>query len=44
MKIAAAEAIAACEPSPTTERIIPNALNMEISNKVAQAIMNNYHG
>ena len=44
MKIAAAEAIAACEPSPTTERIIPNALNMEIANKVAQAIMNNYHG
>lgn len=44
MKIATAEAIAACEPSPTAENIIPNALNMEIANKVAQAIMDNYHG
>ena len=44
MKIAAAKAIATCEPSPTSESIIPNALNMEIANKVAQAIMYNYHG
>ena len=43
MKIAAAHAIAACEPNPTKERIIPDALNMNIAQKVAEAIITNNH-
>ncbi len=42
MKIAAARAIANCEPYPTTESIIPNALNLMIAEKVANAIIDNY--
>ncbi len=44
MKVAAAEAIAACELNPTTDRIIPNALNMNIADKVAQAVKDKYRG
>lgn len=42
MKIAAANAIAACEQNPTVDSIIPNALNMEIADKVAQAVIDNF--
>ncbi len=44
MKIAAAEAIAACEINPTVDNIIPNALNMKIADKVAQAVIDKYNG
>lgn len=43
MKIAAAEAIAACQEAPTEESIIPKALNLAIADKVAQAVIDNYH-
>lgn len=43
MKIAAAKAIAECKPNPTTERIIPKAVNMNIADKVAKAIIDNYN-
>jgi len=43
MKIAAARAIADCQPNPTAENIIPNALNLNIADKVAQSIKDNYH-
>ena len=43
MKIAAARAIADCEPNPKIDSIIPNALNMKIADKVAQAVINNHN-
>jgi len=43
MKIAASKAIAECQPNPTAESIIPNALNMNIADKVAKAIIDNYN-
>ena len=43
MKIAAAEAIAACQPNLTIDSIIPSALNMNIADKVAQAVINKFH-
>ena len=42
MKIAAAYAIAACQTNVTENSIIPDALNMEIADKVAQAVIENY--
>ena len=42
MKIAAANAIADCEPNPTVNNIIPYALNLDIADKVAEAVVNNY--
>ncbi len=38
MKLAAAFAIADCVENPTTEKVIPSALNMEVANKVAEAV------
>ena len=42
MKIAAAYAIAGCQSSLTLNSIIPNALNMKIADKVAQAVIENH--
>jgi len=40
MKLAAAYAIASCVKDPTAEKIIPDALNEEVANKVAEAVEN----
>lgn len=39
MKLAAAYAIADCIENPTTEQIIPSPLNMEVADKVANAVI-----
>ena len=38
MKLSAAFAIAACVSEPTKDKIIPSPLNMEVADKVAQAV------
>jgi malate dehydrogenase (oxaloacetate-decarboxylating) len=40
MKLAAAQAIARCVADPSAEEIIPSALNLSVSKKVAEAVKN----
>ena len=43
MKLAAARAIAECQPDPSEDSIIPEALNLKIADKVAKAVIDNYN-
>ena len=40
MKIAAAQAIAACVPDPEPERVIPDPLQKDVAQRVAEAVAN----